>query len=109
MSTNTFKSNVAADIVTSGNTLYTCPAATQTTLIGLTVSNKSASSITANAYLRRSSVDYSIISEAPILPGSTLVVVGGEQKVVLQANDSLKIVASANGSSDAIASLLEIV
>jgi hypothetical protein len=105
---STFKSNVAADIVTSGNTVYTCPSATQTTLIGLTLSNKSAGSVTANVFLRRSSIDYSIISNAPILSGSTLVPIGGEQKVVLQAADVLKITTSANGSIDAVASLLEI-
>ena len=105
---NTFKSNVAANIVTSDNTVYTCPGATQTTLIGLTLSNKSAGTITSNVYLRRSSVDYSIISNAPILTGSTLVPIGGEQKVVLQAADELKITTSANGSLDVIASLLEI-
>jgi tryptophanyl-tRNA synthetase len=105
---NTFKSNVAANIVTSGNTVYTTPSATQTTLIGMTLSNKSAGTVTANVFLTRSSVDYSIISNAPILTGSTLVPIGGDQKVVLQAADSVKITTSANGSVDVIVSLLEI-
>lgn len=105
---NAFKSNVAANIVTSGNNVYTCPAATQTTLIGLTISNKSEGTVTANVFLRRSAVDYSIISNAPILNGSTLVPIGGEQKVVLQASDILKVTASANASLDVVASLLEI-
>jgi len=105
---NTFKSNVAANIVTSGNTVYTCPAATQTTLIGLTLSNKSAGTLTANVFLTRSGTDYSLISNAPILTGSTLVPIGGDQKVVLQASDGLKVTTSANGSLDVIASLLEI-
>jgi hypothetical protein len=105
---NTFKSNVAANIVTSGNTIYTTPSATQTTLIGMTLSNKGAGTVTANVFLTRSSVDYSIISNAPILTGSTLVPIGGDQKVVLQAADSVKITTSANGSVDVIVSLLEI-
>jgi hypothetical protein len=105
---NSFRSNVATNIVTSGNTVYTCPSATQTTLIGLTLSNKSAGTVTANVFLRRSSVDYSIISNAPILTGSTLVPIGGEQKVVFQAADELKVTTSANTSLDVIASLLEI-
>jgi len=70
---NTFKSNVSANIVTSGNTIYTCPSATQTTLIGMTLANKSAGTVTANVFLTRSAVDYSIISNAPIITGSTLV------------------------------------
>jgi hypothetical protein len=47
---NAFKSNVAANIVTSGNTVYTCPSATQTTLIGLTLSNIGAGTVTANVF-----------------------------------------------------------
>ncbi len=50
---NAFKSNVAANITTTGNTVYTCPASTQTTLIGLTLSNKSAGTVSANVFLRR--------------------------------------------------------
>ena len=106
--TNTFKSNVALNIETTGNTIYTCPSATQTTLIGMTLSNKSTGTVTANVYLRRSSVDYSLISNAPILTGSTLVPIGGDQKVVLQAADTLKVTVSANNAVDTIVSLLEI-
>ena len=99
---NTFKSNLASNIVTSGNTVYTCPSATQTTLIGMTLSNKSAGTVTANVYITRSAVDYSIISNAPILSGSTLVPIGGDQKVVLQASDIIKVTSSANGSIDTV-------
>jgi hypothetical protein len=105
---NTFKSNVAINVETTGNTVYTCPGATQTTLIGLTIANKSNGTVTANAFLRRSSVDYAIIANAPILNGSTLVPIGGDQKVVLQAADELKITTSSNNAVDVIASLLEI-
>jgi len=105
---NTFKANLRANIITSGNTVYTCPSATQSTLIGLSLANKSSGTVTANAYITRSSVDYALICMAPILSGSSLIVVGAEQKVVLEANDILKVVASANGSVDCVASLLEI-
>jgi hypothetical protein len=74
----------------------------------MTLSNKSAGIVTANVYITRSGTDYSLISNAPILTGSTLVPVGGDQKVVLQAADVLKVTTSANGSVDVIASLLEI-
>jgi hypothetical protein len=58
--------------------------------------------------LTRSGVDYSLISNAPILTGSTLVPIGGEQKVVLQPADQLRVVSTANGAVDVIVSLLEI-
>jgi len=105
---NTFKSNLSADIPISGTNVYTCPSATQTTLIGLTLSNKTAGTVTASVFLTRSATDYSLVTDAPIHTGSTLVPVGGDQKVVLQAADVLKVTCSANTSIDVIASLLEI-
>jgi len=103
---NTFKSTANVNIATSGNTVYTCPSATQTTLIGMTLSNKSTGTVTANVYLTRSGVDYSLISNAPILTGSALVAIGGDQKVVLMANDYVTISSSAN--TDSWISVLEI-
>jgi hypothetical protein len=108
MATNTFKSNVAANIVTTGNTVYTTPAATQTTLIGLTLCNKSTSAVTATVSLTRSAVNYQIASNVSISSNTTAIIVGGAQKIVLQASDSLTISASANAAVDAVASLLEI-
>ena len=80
MATNTFKSNVATNIVTSGNTVYTVPAATQTTLIGLTLCNKSTSAVTATVSLTRSAVNYQIASNVSINSNTTAVIVGGSQK-----------------------------
>jgi hypothetical protein len=105
---NAFKSNVAANIVTTGNTVYTCPALTETTVIGLSLSNKSFDTVTSNTFLRRGGVDYSIVSNAPVLPGSTLIPIGGEQKLVMNAADQLKITVSANASVDVVVSVLEI-
>lgn len=106
---NTFRSNVALNIVVAGNTVYTCPAATQTTLIGMTLANKSnTTTVSANVFLTRSAVDYAIISNATIPTGSALVPVGGDQKIVLQAGDSIKVTTSTASAVDAIVSLLEI-
>ena len=106
---NTFRSNVALNIVVAGNTVYTCPTSTQTTLIGMTLANKSnTSTVTANVFLTRSAIDYAIISNATIPTGSALVPVGGDQKIVLQAGDSIKVTTSTASAVDAIVSLLEI-
>lgn len=105
---NTFKSNVAANIVTTGNTVYTCPAATQSVVIGLSVANKSASTVTANVYLTRSATNYVLVAGTPITPGSALVVVGSDQKVVLQAADAITVYSSTNAALDCIVSILEI-
>lgn len=105
---NTFKSYLTKDVGTSASSVYTCPSATQTTLIGLSVGNTTTSPVTVDAYLTRSSVDYYIVKGATVPVGGSLVAVGGDMKVVMQAADVLKVVSSAASSADVIASLLEI-
>ncbi len=105
---NTFKSNLSKNVGTSPATIYTCPSATQTTLIGLSVANTSASPITADVYITRSAVNYYLVETAVVPVGGSLVVVGGEQKVVLQSSDVLAVVTSAASSADVVASYLEI-
>jgi hypothetical protein len=74
----------------------------------LSIANTSASPITADAYVTRSAVDYYLIKDGVVPVGGTLVVVGGEQKVVLEPADVLKVETSAAASADCFASLLEI-
>ena len=105
---NTFKSYYNKNVGTSAATVYTCPSSTQTTVIGLSIANTSASPITADAYITRSAVDYYLIETATVPVGSSLVIVGGDQKVVLQVGDVLKVVTSVASSADSVCSLLEI-
>ena len=105
---NLFKSYPVKDVGTSPSTVYTCPAATQTTLIGLSLANTSASPITADAYVTRSAVDYYLVKDATVAVGGSLVIVVGDQKVVLEPSDVLKVETSAAASADCFASLLEI-
>jgi type IV secretory pathway protease TraF len=105
---NNFKNYLSKNIGTSPATIYTCPSATQTTAIGLSVANTSASPITCDAYITSSAVDYYLIKSAVVPVGGSLVIVGGDQKVVLEAADVLKVVTSAATSADAVLSILEI-
>lgn len=105
---NTFKNYLSKNIGTSAATIYTCPAATQTTLIGLSIANTSASPITTDVYITSGGTDYYLIKSGVVPVGGSLVIVGGDQKVVLEAADVLKALTSAASSADGIASLLEI-
>ncbi len=105
---NTFKNQFSKSVGTSAATVYTAPAATQTTLIGLSVANTISSPITCDAYITSSAVDYYLIKGATVPVGGTLVIVGGDQKVVLEAADALKVVTSTASSADVVCSLLEI-
>lgn len=103
---NTFKNYVAQNVGTSASTIVTASAAT--TVIGMTVANTSASPITVDVYITVSATDYYLVKGATVPTGGALVPVGGDQKVVLESGDALKVVSSAATSADVIASVLEI-
>ena len=105
---NTFTSYVNKNVGTSAATVVTVGSSTQTTIIGLAVANTTTSPITTDVYFTRSSVDYYLIRGATVPVGSSLVVVGGDQKVVLITADVLKVVTSAASSADVVTSVLNI-
>ncbi len=105
---NTFTSYVNKDVGTSAATVATIGSGTQTTVIGLSCANTSASPVTASVYVTRSGTDYYLIKGATVPVGGSLVVVGGDQKVVLTVGDALKVVSSAASSIDAFTSVLNI-
>lgn len=72
------------------------------------MANTSASPITTDVYLTSSAVDYYLIKSGVVPVGGSLVVAGGDQKVVLEVGDILKVVTSAASSADVVASYLEI-
>lgn len=102
-----FTSYFAKDVGVTPLTLTTVAASTTTTLIGLSVANTSAADITVDVYVTRSATNVYIIKGATVPVGSTFIMSGGDQKVVLVASDALKVVSSAAASADAIASVLE--
>lgn len=90
-------------------TIYTCPASTETTIIGLTIANIASSQITVDVKLENSDGDnVFLIKDAPIPTGSSFVPVGGDQKIVLEASDVLKVQSDTANSADTTMSILEI-
>ena len=106
---NSFKIKTDTAVGTSPATIYTCPSSTETTIIGLSIANIVASQITADVQLENNDGDnIYLIKAAPIPVGSTLVVVGGDQKVVMEAPDILKVTTNTASSGDVALSILEI-
>ena len=107
---NTFKRKVSQGIGTSATAIgsYTVGAATQTTVIGLTCANVTTTAVTVDVILNDGSTNTYIVKGATVPSGGSLVVVGGDQKVVMEPNDSVTVTASASASVDAIMSILEI-
>ena len=106
---NTFKIKTDTAVGTSAATIYTCPSSTQTTIIGLSVANIVASQITVDVQLENNDGDnIYLVKAAPVPVGSALVVVGGDQKVVMEASDVLKVTTNRASSGDVALSILEI-
>lgn len=107
---NTFTRKLSRSIGTSATAIgsYTVGSSTETTIIGLTLSNRTASQVLADVTLNDGSNDTYMVKDAPIPAGSSLVVVGGDQKVVLVTGDSIKVTSDTASSIDAIMSILEI-
>lgn len=106
---NTFKNAQSVNVGTSAVSVYTTPSSTTTTIIGLSLANVSGSSITATVEVTDTSASTTakVVKNAPIPVGSSLVAVGGDQKIVLETGDILKVTASAANSVDAIVSYME--
>ena len=49
-----------------------------------------------------------LVKDAIIVQGSTAVLIGGEQKIVLESNDFLSVTSSLASSADVIISVLEL-
>ena len=106
---NTFKVKTVNNVGTSDSDVYTCPSATQTTIIGMNLANTTSSAITADVTLLNNGGDSCyLVKDAPIPIGSSLVAVGGDQKVVMNAADVIKVSSSAATSIDVALSILEI-
>jgi hypothetical protein len=91
---------------------YAVPSSTETTVIGLSLSNKTTSSVDVDvalsATMANTTNDISMATTMPIPAGSTLVLVGGDQKLVMETGELVKVKSSAASSIDVIMSLLEI-
>lgn len=109
---NAFKVKTFDGSSTGANTdmsIYTCPASTQTTIIGMTVANLTGSQITVDVKFENNDGDnVFMVKDAPVPTGSALVVVGGDQKVVMESSDVIKVQSDTANSADTILSILEI-
>lgn len=102
---NAFK-NYASASVTTQTTVYTAPSATQSTIIGMTVANTAASLATISVQVTMGGTTVYLIKNAPVPVGGAMVPVGGDQKVVLEAADAIKV--TSDQTVDVLLSVLEI-
>lgn len=103
---NVFTNGLVRDIGTSPVNVYITPASKKSIIIELDVCNKLSASIQVDAFITSSGNDFYLVKGAPIPAGGTLQLISG-QKMVLKANEILKVVSNTATSVDAIASILE--
>lgn len=106
---NTFKLVTDTAVGTSAASVYTVPAATSTTIIGLNLANILSNSITVSVQIDNNDGDnIYVVKDAPVPVGGAMVAVGGTQKIVMNASDVLKVTASEASAVDVAVSILEI-
>jgi len=106
---NSFKLKTSTGVGTSPATVYTTPSSTSTTVIGLSIANIINSQISVDVQVENDDGDnIYLIKNAPVPAGGSLVVVGGDQKVVLETSDVLKVTSDTASSVDVALSILEI-
>jgi len=107
---NVFKNSVTGSIGLTNTNVYQVPAATTTTIIGVNVANVSNQNISVSVRLTDNSASKTVflVKDILITPGAATVLVGGEQKIVMEANDTLAVVSSVVTSADVIVSALEL-
>ena len=111
---NSFKSETDKEIGTSTATVFTCASSTETTIIGLSVANRVSSQILIDVELDASSRTSGaedkvfLVKDAPIPVGGSLIVVGGDQKLVMEPGDTIKVTSDTASSADVVVSHLDI-
>lgn len=107
---NVFKNSITGSIGTTNTIVYSVPSATTTTIIGVNVANVATQNISVSVRLTDTSATKTVflVKDVLITQGSSVVLVGGEQKIVMEATDTLSVISSAASSADVIISALEL-
>lgn len=104
-----FKSKIENNVGTSKTTVLTAPSGTSITLISLSLANIIGESVESSAILFKNSKgeECFIVKDGIISPGSSLLAAGGNQKIVMEENDEIRVESNEDDSVDVILSYLE--
>lgn len=107
-----FKSKVSANIGLSASptTITDTVASTYAhTVIGLSLANTSGNTINVSVKMNKNGgSNCFLIKDAPVYAGSSLIIIGSDQKCVLEAGDSITAYSSASSTCDAAVSYLSL-
>ena len=100
-----FRRYTSNNVGTSAATLFT--ANSYDTVVGISVANVTTSSVVASVYINDGSNDIYLVKDAPIPSGSSLQVLDGGAKIVLESGDALKVKSSVASSADVWVSVVD--
>tara|TARA_B100000929_G_scaffold285128_1_gene268316 strand:+ start:474 stop:803 length:330 start_codon:yes stop_codon:yes gene_type:complete len=105
---NDFKMVTAENIGTSVVTLYTAPASKTTIILELDIANITASTILMDVEITDNSAGRTVylVKDAAIPSRAALKAING-QKIVLEAQDAIKVTSDTSTSADVVLSILE--
>ena len=107
---NVFKNAQSIGVGTNEVSVYTAPSSTTTTIVGLSCANTTTTSpikVGIRVFDSSESTHAYVVKNAEIFEGGSLVAVGGDQKLVLETSDILKVVSDTGSSVDVIVSYME--
>jgi len=93
-----FRRYTSNNVGTSAATLFT--ADSFDTVVGISLSNVTASQIIVSCYINDGVNDIYLVNNAPIPAGSSLQVLDGGAKFVVQSGDALKVISDTASSLD---------
>jgi hypothetical protein len=109
MATN-FKNVIGKQVGTERVAVYTCPAATSTTIIGMNLANLTDGIVSATIEIGDEASSIGVmVKDMPIPANSSLKPIGKGEKIVLDANNVLYVTSNTTDGIDVILSLVEIV
>ena len=107
---NAFKNAGLAATGTSLTDAYTAGSGVTATVIGLTCANVSSTNpieVTIKFFDASANATFHIVKNAQVFLGGALVAVGGDQKLVLETGDKIKVISNTAASIDTIVSVME--
>ena len=105
---NTFKNEQVQDVTTDWSPIGSAVTTQQRTIIGMTIANTESSVISVEVVILNGGTRTYLVKDAPIPTGGALIVVGGDQKVVLETGDVIQVKSNTATSADVVMSLLDI-
>jgi hypothetical protein len=106
---STFLRKLSRNIGTSLSAVgsYTVGANIGAVVVGLNISNTSVAQITANVVINNGTDDFYLGNRIPVAAGGAVSIAGGDQKIILQTGDSVKVNSSAASSVDVLMNIME--